>query len=175
MIKAPLEKPLSVYLKPAELFVAKQPAIVTTVLGSCVSVTLFHQRSGLAAICHAPLPQCRKKQDCTDCHAEKYKYVACVVPEMIQRIARHCIQTVDIEVKLFGGAEMFANNNINPSVGRQNVESAIRIIAAQGLRVKRANVGGLAGRKIFFYTHTGQVFMKQLNKTDNYIDNLKSL
>jgi chemotaxis protein CheD len=175
MIKTLLEKPLAVYLKPAELFIGKKPAIVTTVLGSCVSVTLFHQRLGLAAICHAPLPQCRKKQDCTDCRTEKYRYVTCVIPEMIQRIARHCIETADIEVKLFGGAEMFTNNHNNPSVGRQNVESAVRIIEAEGLRVKSANVGGLAGRKISFNTHTGQVFMRRLNKTDNYIGNLKSL
>lgn len=157
-----LEKPIAVYLKPAQLFVTQKPAIVTTVLGSCVSVTLFHQHLGLAAICHALLPQCREQPACTDCRTEKYKYVACVIPEMIQKIAKHCTDAAEIEVKLFGGAEMFASKNINASVGWQNVESAVRVIETEGLRLKIADVGGLAGRKIFFNTHNGQVFMKRL-------------
>jgi chemotaxis protein CheD len=155
-------KPLAVYLKPAGLFITNKPFIVTTVLGSCVSVTLFHQRLGLAAICHALLPQCGKEPDCTNCHIEKYKYVACVIPEMIQKISKLGIRAAEIEVKLFGGTEMFASEILTPSVGRQNIESAVRAIETGGMRLKNADVGGLVGRKIYFKTLTGQVFVKKL-------------
>ena len=43
-------------LKPGELLICREPHEVTTVLGSCVSITMFNARLGLAAICHAMLP-----------------------------------------------------------------------------------------------------------------------
>ena len=46
-----------VYLKPGELHFATGPTVVSTVLGSCVSVTMFDRLSGAAAICHALLPE----------------------------------------------------------------------------------------------------------------------
>ena len=44
-------------LKPAELFISERPAIVRTVLGSCVAVTMYDRQLGIAAICHALLPE----------------------------------------------------------------------------------------------------------------------
>ena len=45
-----------VFLRPGDVTVGKAPAEVSTVLGSCVSVTMFAERLKLGAICHALLP-----------------------------------------------------------------------------------------------------------------------
>lgn len=154
-----------VYLKPAELFVSQKPAVVTTILGSCVSLTLFHQRMGRAAICHALLPDCKNKPDCKSCSAEKYKYVSCVIPEMIENVGRHFADAGEIEFKLFGGADIITHpikKSVNQSVGSQNIKSALKMIQGQGLHLKISDVGGFTGRKIYFNTHTGQVLLKRL-------------
>jgi len=61
---------------------------------------------------------------------------------------------------------------MNPSVAKQNVDLAMRMIKTEGLRLKNIEVGGLAGRKILFNTSTGQVVMKRLHDS---VDNGKNL
>ena len=155
----------SVYLKPGEMAVRDVPTRVTTVLGSCVAVTMYVSRFRVGAICHALLPRCRERGQCQTGCAEPFKYVNCVVPEMIEAIKRRGARPRDIEVKLFGGADMFApmpGSRRSVSVGGENVEEAIRAVEAFGLRIKVSDVGGTRGRKIFFFTHTGEVWLKRL-------------
>lgn len=153
------------YLKGSDLFVSKKPAKVVTVLGSCVCVTMFDSHLGIAAICHALLPVCAKKETCIVSCAEPFKYVNCVVPDMVRRMRRYGIRPRKIEVKLFGGSDMFGPRTKyekTASVGRQNIEAAVRAISGENLLLKVTDVGGLLGRKIFFYTHTGEVWLKRL-------------
>ncbi len=162
--------PLSAfYLKPSELFVSRNAVAVTTVLGSCISVTMFHRGLGIGAICHAMLPQCSQIKCVADC-ADRFKYVNCVIPGMVQKLCKPGIKLRDIEVKLFGGADTMgseAGKSRIQSVGRQNMEMAVKVIQSEGLHLKISNVGGCFGRKIIFYSHTGQVLLKRLNK-DSY-------
>ena len=47
-----------VYLQPGESYLARKPAIIRTILGSCVGVTFWSGRLGAGALCHAQLPRC---------------------------------------------------------------------------------------------------------------------
>jgi chemotaxis receptor (MCP) glutamine deamidase CheD len=163
-VQNPKELPI-VYLKPAELCVTDQPTVVRTVLGSCLAVTMFHPRLKISAICHALLPE----PDMTDTEEEKplnpYKYVNSVIPKMMAKMRNYGIALNEIEVKLFGGADLLSSSEErikNQPVGRLNVKTALNILEAEGLRVSVSDVGGTLGRKIFFYTHTGEVLLKRL-------------
>jgi chemotaxis protein methyltransferase CheR len=155
-----------VYLKPAEMYVADRPTIVRTVLGSCLAVTMFNQRLKIAAICHALLPHPAGATPCSkENRTNVLKYIDCVIPEMVMRLKQYGIASEEIEVKIFGGADMLSAESSPASkqqVGRLNVKTALRVIEAEGLQVKNSDVGGLKGRKIFFYTHTGEVLLKRL-------------
>jgi chemotaxis receptor (MCP) glutamine deamidase CheD len=48
---------VKVFLKPGELYIGKEPAVVSNILGSCVSITMFSERLGAGGICHALLPR----------------------------------------------------------------------------------------------------------------------
>ena len=52
-------------------------------------------------------------------------------------------------------------------IGQQNIQTAKQIIRSEGLRIQALDVGGLQGRKIFFYTDTGEVYLKRLLKADS--------
>ena len=45
-------------LQPGELYLARSPAILRTILGSCVGVTFWSARLGAGALCHGVLPRC---------------------------------------------------------------------------------------------------------------------
>lgn len=154
---------LKIYLKPSEIYFAERASLIETVLGSCISVTMYDRRSGVGIICHCLLPRCKNERPCERRCPDGPKYVDCSMRRMIEQFDSHDVKRNDIEVKMFGGADMFAGGKA-ASVGRQNIETAMNVIASEGLNLIALDVGGTQGRRIFFNTHTGEVFLKRLKK-----------
>lgn len=152
--------PAAVTLRPGHVHFAKVPTVVTTVLGSCVSATMHCARFRAGAICHALFPAgVPAKAD------EPFRYVDRSIEAMAAWFGRLGARRGEIEVKLFGGAGADWSGEGGPasvSVGRSNVESALRTLAAHGLRVTARDVGGTIGRKLYFVSHTGDVYLKRL-------------
>lgn len=149
------------YLKPGELVLTEEAIMVTTVLGSCISVTMFHPESGIAAICHAMLPR--------GAGSTSFKYVDTAVHHMAAYFLRRKVRRDELQAKLFGGADMF--NSSRPSVrnltvGWQNIATATQCLQALGLTPSATDVGGKQGRKLIFTTDTGTVFLKKLDRQE---------
>jgi chemotaxis protein CheD len=162
-----------VILKPGEIYFSKGPSVVTTILGSCVSLTMHSSRSGFGAICHNVLPKCTKRKSCVQgsgC-SDWPKYVECSIREMLKKLDELGISRCDVEIKLFGGAEMLDKippvNGRSKTVGAENVRVALKILAKAGLKVAVGDTGGTIGRKLFFISHTGEVYMKRLITDQN--------
>jgi len=151
----------SVYLHPGELSVCKEPTQVITVLGSCVSITMFNPRLQLGAICHGTLPQCRSREGCNTLCIEAFKFMDCAIHYMLKSFRAHGIRNNDIEVKIFGGADTLRSTSSN-TIGSQNIKTALDIMSEEELRVIAADVGDSFGRKLVFFSHTGEVFLKRL-------------
>jgi chemotaxis protein CheD len=82
---------------------------------------------------------------------------------MVKRFRALGVGKSETEVKLFGGADVLEYRNENgTSVGRQNIEIALEIIGEAGLRLVVSDVGGKVGRRLRFYTHTGEVLLKRM-------------
>lgn len=159
----------SIYLKPGEFYFGESPVVVSTILGSCVSVTMYHPISRTGAICHGLLPRCGGKKSCDGTCLERFRYVDCSIEKMIRRFDVLGFNRGDIEVKIFGGADMFGVRSTNTrcgSVGMENVMVAKAIIKKAGLRVEAFDTRGNQGRKILFLPHTGEVFLKRLREAE---------
>jgi chemotaxis protein CheD len=155
-----------VYLKPAEICFTDHPALVVTVLGSCLSVTMYNRRKKLGGICHSLLPRCPDKMTCAKGCGNAFKYVDCSIRHMVKLFDRRNVKRSEIEVKCFGAADMFLRKNKTcgiESVGNQNVKTAEEVILSEGLSILKIDIGGLQGRKILFYTDTGDVLLKRLS------------
>lgn len=165
-----------IYLNPGEIYFSTEPAVVVTVLGSCLSVTMFSRRRGLGGICHGLLPQCKDQEGRKDCHGEcleGFKYVDCSIRRMVQLFDKQKVRRSEIEVKCFGGADMFMRPVERPglvSIGRQNINAAEQVLKSEGLKMHVVDVGGVQGRKIFFYTNTGEVLLKRLRRAKARIE-----
>jgi chemotaxis protein CheD len=157
---------LKIYLKPGELCISKAPALVTTILGSCVAVTMYQPGIGVSAICHTPQPSCPKQStECPKHCVNKYHYVSCVIPEMLAHMEAVGAKREAIEVKLFGGSAMLSMA-ANRSVGWKNIDTAMTVIRRCRLDLKAHQVGGRRGRKIVFNTHTGDVMLQRIQSTE---------
>lgn len=155
----------SIYLHPGEACFSSNPVIINTVLGSCLSITMFSAKIKYAGMSHCQLPyskQCNLK--CDDCK-EPYKFVKCTIIQMVKKFEEMQIQRKDIEVKVFGGADVLKTTLTEKrisTVGRQNIDTALETLANLKMDIKASDVGGRFGRKIHFFTATGEIFLNRL-------------
>jgi len=153
------------YLKAGEIQVTDKPSVIITVLGSCLSITMHCRRLGIGGICHGLMPACGRATQCSGSCSGSFKYVDCSIHSMIKMFEQLGSRRSEIEVKCFGGAELFYRNVETRgaiSVGRQNIQMARQILKQEGLTLIAMDTGGNGGRKVLFYPHTGEVFLKRL-------------
>ncbi len=149
-----------IFLKPGEIYFTERPSIISTVLGSCISVTMFCPQRHIGAICHAVLPEEGSAR-------EAFRYVDSSILAMVKGFDRYGIPRSRIEVKLFGGADMLKTDTVNGrdgTVGKKNIEIAMQVVERERLRITASDLGGSHGRKIFFNTRNGEILLKRLRK-----------
>lgn len=152
-----------------------KPSLVWTVLGSCLAICFHNERLKIGAIVHAQLPE--RKVSHLKCHEKcpvkclndgpddsPYKYVECSIRNVLDIFKKEGISANEIDIKLFGGASLIGIDSHIKSVGLQNIEKAFSVIEEHRLKVVSENIGGEQGRKIFFLTDTGEVYLKKLIK-----------
>ena len=153
----------TVYLHPGELVICREPMKVITVLGSCVSVTLFSRRLGLSAICHGTMPRCKAIKQCKELCVDAFKFMDCAILYMLSQFREAGAQNRDIEVKVFGGADTLMSKSSN-TIGSQNIKVTLEILGKERLGIAAADVGDNFGRKLIFISDKGDVYLKRLKK-----------
>ena len=164
------------FLYGGEMFFEKKPALVWTILGSCLAICFHNERLKTGAIVHAQLPERKSGHlKCTDTCPIKcakalpndsaYKYVECSIRNIIDMFDNEGIKKSELSIKLFGGANIIGSKNgrITP-VGYQNIEKALTLIEEYQLKIVSQNIGGENGRKLFFLTDTGEVYLKNIQE-----------
>jgi chemotaxis protein CheD len=150
-----------IQLQPGEVIVTGSPAVITTVLGSCVSLCLYAERTGVGAMCHCVLPEGGRLTTRKRTH-----FVDGALEVMLSGLADLGTRPEELRVKMFGGAEMFLADGAScveaVSIGRQNVDAARRAIRQANLSLVAEDVGGPAGRRIVFYTYGGKVLLRRV-------------
>ena len=148
----------SAYLKPGEVIISANPILVSTVLGSCVAVTLYAPDRGVGSICHAMLPNIRPAEDNLLYVDRAVRYIYC-------KMLEYGCESTDLVVKLFGGSQVLIGTYTRenrPSVGEQNILQARQTLGQLGLNIAKADIGGNLGRKLFFSIKTGDVYLRKL-------------
>lgn len=87
----------TIILKPGEGYAGEKPSIVSTVLGSCVSVTMFCRNGRFGAICHSLLPEAA-----SGTAGNEFRYVDSSMYAMLLHFDRRGVPREELEVKLFG-------------------------------------------------------------------------
>ena len=155
-----------IVLKPGELALRTTPTIISTALGSCLAITMFAPKRKIGAISHPLLPYPSKNAPLPVSPAEQRKYVVHVIPSMLKKLEQLEIAAEELEVKVFGGGEIlqrYVESENNQPIGRMNVQTVLDRIERHSLFLRVFDVGGSQGRKVLFYTHSGEVLMKRLN------------
>jgi len=150
-----------VYLQPGDYFLAREPTLIWTILGSCVSVSFRSERLGVGALCHSMLPW--HPGPATLLSGEDHRYMDYAIRDIALQFDRLGAKRSEVQVKLFGGADvLLPANPLRETVGSQNQQSAIEVLREEGFKVTASSLGGNLGLKIFFDTGTGEVLLRRL-------------
>ena len=153
-----------IFLQPGEVFFSNKPVAVTTILGSCLSITMYCKKTKQGGISHCQLPYYKGVMNDSN-STELYKYVDSTFEKMLQSFRELNIEKEDLEIKMFGGGDVIATQHErkNPkTIGRQNIMAAIQSIEKYDLSVTTSDVGGKQGRKIIFLANTGEIYLKRI-------------
>jgi chemotaxis protein CheD len=163
MIESGLVLP-DVNLQPGELFLARRPAILRTILGSCIGVTFWSARLGAGALCHGVLPKCPAILPIGFGLADGYRFVDFSIRYLAQQFDALGAHRHELEVKVFGGADVLPVAGIRhkPTVGALNCKIAMEVLEEKQFTVSASDLGGVRGRRIHFHTGTGEVLLQRL-------------
>ena len=145
-----------VYLLPGRLFVSSEPHVVTTILGSCVAVTLWDSGLRVGSVNHYLLPHWAGP------HQTSARFGNLAVKRLIAETLALGGRREDLQAKIFGGARILeAAPEAGGHLGARNVEVARQILAQEDIPVVAEDTGGKGGRKLIFHTADGDVWVRR--------------
>jgi chemotaxis protein CheD len=146
---------------PGQFIITSVPMLISTVLGSCVSVCLWDRETKVAGMNHYLLP------GTIDDDAGNSNRGLMSIRMLIRSMINRRIDLRNVEAKVFGGCNSLYRNNDLFKVGEHNVSIALDLLREYNIQVTAQHVGGQYGRKIVFNTSTGKVKMRLLIKNDD--------
>lgn len=135
---------------------------VITVLGSCISLVLWHQPSQFYAMCHYVCVS--KNQPSGRIQTPDGRYGDQILPHMLRLLEKRQLEPSQVGASLYGGAVSQRAERLVPSfqVGLQNSEFALQFCQQQQIRLQRQMVATEFGLKLKFQTADGTMVVQQL-------------
>jgi len=146
------------YLVAGSLFAHEERHMVTTVLGSCVSVCLWDCVRNRGGINHYMLPLWNGE----GLASPKYGNIA--IAKLIEKLLEFGSDRRNLRAKVFGGGIVLNVTNPFMNIGERNILLAEDTLRIENIPVLSADTGGKVGRKLIFNTETGVVLVKRLTR-----------
>lgn len=142
------------FIQPGFIYTSKQPILIHTVLGSCVSVCIWDNKNIYGGINHFIYPR-RGENEPTA------KYGDVSTQYLLDLMIKMGSEKNDLIAHVVGGAQ---NPEFNSTIGMQNVDVATEILEKKGIKIVDLDTGGSLGRKITFNTLTGEILIYKCMK-----------
>lgn len=150
---------MSVLLQPGEYVVAGRGHRLQTLLGSCVSITLWHPRLLVGAMSHFLLAE-RPGRPSKTLDA---RYASESTALMLAALHRRGVRAQECQAKLFGGGNMFPlHSREEPGVGERNGQAARQLMHLHGIEIVSESLFGIGHRSIIFDIESGDVWSRQV-------------
>jgi len=154
------DRPLSVmekqtYLHPGQLCFATDPTVVTTVLGSCVSMCLYDEEHTAAGVNHFLLPGSLAR-------TESPRFGESANAILLLRFRELGVPVSRLRAKVFGGASMGGSSA--GDLASRNVEVAVDFLRGHGIPIVSQDTGGERGRKLIFRTSDATAWVRLLGE-----------
>lgn len=154
---------IDVFLQPGQYCVGGADYRIRTLLGSCVSIILWHPGRRIGAMSHFLLPS--RLQPTAELDAY---YGEEALQLMLLALRREKVLLPECQAKIFGGGNMFPEQtrSVITNVGEKNGLAARQLLAAHHIPIVREDLFGIGHRKIHFNVASGDVWVRQVDLAD---------
>ena len=129
---------------------------ISTLLGSCVSITLWHPRKHIGGMCHYMLTERNRPPDAV----LDGRFASEAFELFLKNVDEAGTQASEYQAKLFGGANMLSDaQSDRMDVGARNIDYGRRLLAAKHIAVIAEHVRGSGRRKLHFDIWSGDVWL----------------
>ena len=147
-------------IMPGEYFVSKEPMVVYTVLGSCISVCVRDTVAKVGGMNHFILAT-PTDNSVNDQWGESARYGSYAMEVLVNELLNRGGHKSRFEVKVFGGGKLYEAKN---DVGANNAAWVLAYLEREGIRPIKADVGDVHPRKVYYFTDSGRVLLKKLDR-----------
>lgn len=151
-------------VEPGELYVTRDAEIISTVLGSCISVCLFDARLNIAGMNHYVLPK-RINGGVSSAVPESARFGEDALWMLLSRVENKGALRTRLTAKVFGGASSINPNCKEGCVAADNITIARVFLYEKNIPIVFEDVGGSIGRRIYFDTSDGEVLVRRISKS----------
>jgi chemotaxis protein CheD len=145
-----------IFLAPGAICCSAEPAVVTTILGSCVAICLYDRHRRVGGMNHFLLPRAAGSPP-----TPRYGDVS--FAHLVAAMEAMGCQAADLRAKVFGGAAVLPLGARADPVGVQNVGVALEMLHGRGIPVLARRTGGQRGLYLRFHTAIGRVMVRELS------------
>lgn len=142
-----------------ELKLSRLPGevLVAFGLGSCVAVCAYDPVGRIAGMLHVLLPECTDGSVSTPA-----RYANTGVPLLLDQLGKLGAIRSRLIIKISGGASVLQITGATDTakIGERNIKAVRTSLAAEGLCVRAADVGGTAGRTVRLEVATGKTLVR---------------
>jgi chemotaxis protein CheD len=150
---------VEVFLHPGDYHFGNAETRIVTLLGSCVSITLWHPRLRVGGMCHYMLPS---RGVIPEGASYDGRYGDEAMKMLMNRIWKLDVDPAEFHAKVFGGANMFPLQcqKKEMNVGDRNLEMAQILLQRYEIPLKAQHIGGDGHRKLMLDVWSGDVWLK---------------
>jgi chemotaxis protein methyltransferase CheR len=135
------------------------PALLKTVLGSCVSACIYDPETGVGGMNHFSLPGVSDE-------GVSARYGAHAMELLITEVMKKGGDRNRLRAKVFGGSKVINVHSEHLNVGARNAEFVLKFLDTEGIPLAGQCLGGTRGLVVHFHPHTGQAQAKPLPARD---------
>ena len=147
-----------VILMPGQMSFSTAHAQLRTLLGSCVSITVWHPARRIGGMCHFLLPQRQRRPG----EPLDGRYGDEAMQVMVEKLVRAGTKPSEYVAHLYGGADtMPEGNGLKFNVGERNIERGWTLIDHYGFQLDGVDVGEDVPRMVAIDLGTGQVDIRR--------------
>lgn len=140
---------------------SKEPVMLDTVLGSCISACVFDPGTGIGGMNHFMLPEGADPENPTST-----RYGVNAMELLISEIMKLGGNRKRFQAKVFGGGHVLRIRESLDGIPQQNINFVRKFLHDEHIPVMREDVGGYQARRVLFNTNTAQVFLKKLGSNE---------
>lgn len=141
------------FLAPGYVIVPTEAMLIYMVLGSSVSVIFRDRKRNRSGCCHYIVPLTPEGEQPKPLHG------APAILHTIRLLVGEKGNPASLEAQVFGGGDLPGR-----TLGRENIEIAMKVLKKMGVHVASTDVGGEKGRKVIYNSGTHHVAVVKVDR-----------